>query len=155
MDRPCIVCQENCPVSPKAIQTREVYNPVDTDSQLFVAKGDSVYIEFRDTVSAMNSFATGDYYAVVPPPADHRPRRIVSTWERGLRVADEDPFESPLLPGMRIDIQIRLQQPYVDPKQCIGCGVCEHECPVPGKRAVRVTADNESRTPEHAMLLTL
>jgi len=101
----------------------------------------------------MNQLATGDYYTVVLPSADHRPRRIVSNWERGLRIADGLPFESPPVPGSRVEIQIRLQQPYVDPKHCIGCGVCEHECPVPGKRAIRVTADNESRAPEHALLL--
>jgi len=48
---------------------------------------------------------------------------------------------------------VRLQQPYVNPLLCIGCGVCEHECPVPGKRAIRVTADNETRAREHALLL--
>jgi formate hydrogenlyase subunit 6/NADH:ubiquinone oxidoreductase subunit I len=153
MDRPCIVCQENCPVSPKAIRTREVFNTIDTVSKLIVAKANALYIEFQGTGPDMNQFATGDYYAVVLPSEDHRPRRIVSNWERGLRIADGLPFESPPQPGSRIEIQIRLQQPYVDPKHCIGCGVCEHECPVPGKRAIRVTADNESRTPEHALLL--
>jgi len=120
---------------------------------LIAAKIDLLYIEFQDTVPGMKPFATGDYYAVVPASADHRPRRIINTWERGLRIADGDPFESPPPPGTRVEIQIRLQQPHVEPKQCIGCGVCEHECPVPGKRAIRVTADNESRTLEHALLL--
>jgi polyferredoxin/ferredoxin len=155
MDRPCIVCQENCPVSPKAIQTREVFNTINTGSKLTVSKADTLYIEFQGTGPGMNQLATGDYFAVVQPSADPRPRRIVSNWERGLRVAEGAPFESPPKPGSRIDIQIRLQQPHVDPKQCIGCGVCEHECPVPGKRAIRVTADNESRNPEHALLLKL
>jgi NAD-dependent dihydropyrimidine dehydrogenase PreA subunit len=41
----------------------------------------------------------------------------------------------------------------VDPKQCIGCGVCEHECPVLGLRAIRVTAENESRSHHHRMVL--
>jgi len=153
MERPCIVCQENCPVSPKAIRTREVFNTMDTGSNLVVAKADTLYIEFQNTVPDMNQFATGDYYTVVISSPDHRQRRIVSSWERGLRIADGLPFESPPMPGSRVEIQIRLQQPYVDPKHCIGCGVCEHECPVPGKRAIRVTADNESRTPEHALLL--
>ena len=153
MDRPCIVCQENCPVSPKAVRTREVFNKIDTGSKLMVAKADALYIEFQGTGPSMDQLATGDYYAVVLPSADHRPRRIVSNWERGLRIADGLPFESPPVPGSRVEIQIRLQQPYVDPKHCIGCGVCEHECPVPGKRAIRVTADNESRAPEHALLL--
>ncbi|MFZ0481765.1 MAG: 4Fe-4S binding protein [Desulfobacterales bacterium] len=153
MDRPCIVCQENCPVSPKAIRTREVFNTIDTGSKLMVATADDVYIEFQDTVPGMNQFATGDYFTVVLPSADHRPRRIVDNWERGLRIADGLPFETPPVPGSLVEIQIRLQQPSVDPKHCIGCGVCEHECPVPGKRAIRVTADNESRAPEHALLL--
>jgi ferredoxin len=52
-----------------------------------------------------------------------------------------------------ISIQVRLQQPYVDPKLCIGCGICEHECPVSGRRAIRVTAENESRSPDRSMLL--
>jgi polyferredoxin len=153
MDRPCIVCQENCPVSPKAIRTREVFNTIDTGFKLTVAKADALYIEFQGTGPGMNQLATGDYYAVVPASADHRPRRIVSNWERGLRIADGLPFESPPNPGSSVDIQIRLQQPHVDPGRCIGCGVCEHECPVPGKRAIRVTADNESRNSEHALLL--
>jgi ferredoxin len=153
MDRPCIVCQENCPVSPKAIRTREVFNTIDTGSKLTVAKADAFYIEFQCTGPGVNRLATGDYFVVIEPSADHRPRRIVSNWERGLRVADGVPFESLPKPGSRVDIRVRLQQPHVDPKQCIGCGVCEHECPVPGKRAIRVTADNESRSPEHALLL--
>jgi polyferredoxin len=153
MDRPCIVCQENCPVSPKAIRTREVFNTIDTGSNLIVAKADALYIEFQGIGPDMNQLATGDYYTMVLPSADHQPRRIVSNWERGLRIADGLPFESPPVTGSRVEIQIRLQQPYVDPKHCIGCGVCEHECPVPGKRAIRVTADNESRVPEHALLL--
>ena len=153
MDRPCIVCQENCPVSPKAVRTREVFNTIDAGSKLIVAKADTLYVEFQDTGPVMNEFTTGDYFTVVLPSPDHRPRRIVSNWERGLRIADGLPFESPPMSGSRVEIQIRLQQPYVDPKHCIGCGVCEHECPVPGKRAIRVTADNESRTPEHALLL--
>ena len=153
MDRPCIVCQENCPGSPKAVRTREVFNTIDTGSKLMVAKADTLYIEFQGIGPSVNQLATGDYYTVVLPSTDQRPRRIVSNWERGLRIADGLPFESPPVPGSRVEIEIRLQQPYVDPKHCIGCGVCEHECPVPGKRAIRVTADNESRAPEHALLL--
>ena len=53
----------------------------------------------------------------------------------------------------KLEVLIRLQQPYVKPQHCIGCGVCEHECPVRGKRAIRVTAENEIRQPEHAMSL--
>ena len=79
--RPCIVCEETCPVSPKAITVDEI------DQQR--ADGTSV----------------------------------------------------------------RLQRPVVDPSRCIGCGVCEHECPLSGMRGIRVVADNESRQSEHSVLL--
>jgi len=48
-------------------------------------------------------------------------------------------------PGAVVQIEIRLKQPYVDLRYCIGCGICEHECPVEGRRAIRVWAENESR----------
>jgi ferredoxin len=48
---------------------------------------------------------------------------------------------------------VRLQRPVVDPARCIGCGVCEHECPVSGRRAIRITADNETRSASHSVLL--
>ena len=153
MDRPCIVCQENCPVSPKAITTRTVFNTINTGSKLMVARADAFYIELQTRGLKPDQLATGDYYCTVAPSADNRPRRIISNWERGLRVAGETAFEPPPAPGNRVEILVRLQQPYVDPQRCIGCGVCEHECPVSGKRAIRVTADNETRAREHALLL--
>ena len=155
MDRPCIVCQENCPVSPKAIKTREVFNTVDTGPGPVVARSEARYVEFQTAVAEMDRFASGDYYCMIPDSAEPRPRRIVGSWERGVQLADGFPYESLPPPGSRVAIQIRLQQPYIDPAHCIGCGVCEHECPVPGKRAVRVTADNESRASDHALLLKL
>ena len=81
MERPCIVCEETCPVSPKAITVEEVEQRTDTGAT------------------------------------------------------------------------VRLQRPIVDPARCIGCGVCEHECPLSGLRGIRVVADNETRQAEHAVLL--
>jgi polyferredoxin len=79
-DTPCIVCQETCPVSPKAIVLRDV-----------VAR---------------------------------RPDGA----------------------------EILLRQPLVDPSRCNGCGVCEHDCPVSGLRAIRVTAENETRSRDRSLL---
>jgi polyferredoxin len=153
MERPCIVCQENCPVSPKAIATREVFDTIDPGSQLLVARADNFYIELQTAGLEPGKYTTGDYYCTMLPSPDGRLRRIVSNWERGLKVDSEFPFDPPPPSGSRLEIQIRLQRPYVDPARCIGCGVCEHECPVPGKRAIRVTADGESRDRSHALLL--
>jgi polyferredoxin len=153
MDRPCIVCQENCPVSPKAISTREVFNTINTRSKLTVAKADAFYVEFQNPGLEPAKYTTGDYYCTISPSLDGRRRRIVSNWERGLKVDSEFPFEPPPSSGSQIQIQIRLQRPYVDPQRCIGCGICQHECPVPGKRAIRVTADGESRDRNHSLLL--
>ncbi len=81
MDTPCVVCEEVCPTSPKAIYTRR-----------------------EQTVN----------------------RRGEPVW---------------------------LQRPYVDPDRCIGCGICQHECPVKDRAAIRVTAIGETRSPGSGLLL--
>ena len=81
MDTPCVVCEEVCPTTPKAIYTRE----------------------------------------------------MVTTNRYGERVV--------------------LEQPYVDPRLCIGCGICEHECPVNDERAIYVTAVGETRSRDRTLML--
>jgi NAD-dependent dihydropyrimidine dehydrogenase PreA subunit len=93
-------------------------------------------------------FATGDYFALFP---DEVRLRIVANGPGWL--ATERPAAPGTPAGGALVVQIRLQQPVVDPRRCIGCGVCEHECPVLGRRAIRVTAENESREPHHRMML--
>lgn len=81
METPCVVCEEVCPVSPKAIYSREVT------------------LTKRDGSS------------------------------------------------------ITLRRPYVDPALCIGCGICEHECPVADEAAIRVSAIGETRSKERRLLM--
>jgi ferredoxin len=153
MDRPCIVCQENCPVSPKAIFTRELFNTVRIQRPLVVKYADTTRIEFQSNTLPANQYATGDYFCVVPGSPDRRGRQIIANTSNNLTIDSKFPFEQPPHARDAVSIQIRLQQPYVDPKRCIGCGVCEHECPVRGRRAIRVTAENESRARRHALIL--
>jgi ferredoxin len=54
---------------------------------------------------------------------------------------------------VQVDLVIRLERPVVDPTRCIGCGMCEHECPVSGQRAIRVFSENESRAQSGRLLI--
>jgi ferredoxin len=83
MDTSCVVCEEVCPVSPKAIFTRI-----------------------------------------------HK---------------DTDRYGNP----------IELKRPYIDADKCIGCGICEHECPVKDDPAVYVTFIGETRSKDRSLLLSL
>jgi ferredoxin len=49
--------------------------------------------------------------------------------------------------------RLRLKQPYVNLRQCVGCGICENKCPVKGTPAIRVIASGESRSPKNQILL--
>jgi polyferredoxin/ferredoxin len=165
MDKPCIVCQENCPVSPKAIFVREFFSTI-RDGTLEVKKAGTLTIEFKNAVLSPGQLATGDYHVRYLMDGESGPkmrvRREESGGERRLIVGNtasqvtirpDQPFEQPPEPGTVIAIQVRLQRPEVDVKRCIGCGICEHECPVSGRRAIRVTAENESRSKGHSLLL--
>ncbi len=81
MEIPCVVCEEVCPTSPKAIQTKDV--------------------EVKDVYGHI----------------------------------------------------VVLHKPFMVPDLCIGCGICETECPIKDDRAVYVTAVGESRGPHRRMLL--
>jgi len=46
-----------------------------------------------------------------------------------------------------------VKQPYLDPSHCVGCGACEHACPVQDRPAVYVTSVGESRSRSNQILL--
>jgi ferredoxin len=150
MDKPCIVCQENCPVSPKAIFTREVFQAIRSEKALSVQTADRNRIVLAPEGLEPQRFGGGDHFALL---ADGRRYRIAGNTGEAIEIEVGPAAPNGLAPGSPVVIQVRLQQPYVDPQKCIGCGVCEHECPVLGLRAIRVTAENESRSPGRRMIL--
>jgi len=148
MDKPCIVCEENCPVSPKAIYTQECFNTV-RDGILTVKKVADNIIEVEQTI-VQGNFASGDFYCAIE--GEER-RKITANTENSLEISPDGQFVKMPAIGDKIKVQVRLQQPFVDIEKCIGCGVCEHECPVSGKKAIRVSAEGETRSTDRKLLL--
>ncbi len=150
MDMPCIVCQENCPVSPKAIYVREEFQVI-RDGERLVKSASETSVQVAGAPLSAGRLATGDYFLRVEnQPAGER-RRIAGNTADTLNVAAASAWPEPPAEKDRVMIEVRLQKPMVDPDKCIGCGVCQHECPVSGLRAIRVTAENESRNKRHSL----
>ena len=147
MDKPCIVCQENCPVSPKAIYTQDVYTTI-RDGVMAVEEVSGSTIEVAGKQMTAGSFATGDYYLA----AGGLRRKIGRNGSKTIETSEA--FSQEPAKGSTVALQIRLQRPFVDIEKCIGCGICEHECPVTGKRAIRVSAEGETRNRKRRLLLT-
>jgi ferredoxin len=138
-------------VSPKAIFTREHFSTV-RNGILVVERADRFIVVVKGVSLETSRLATGDYYCTLLEGKGEAPRRIVDHTGDTVAIAPSVPWERPPAAGSRIAIQVRLQRPYVDPILCIGCGICEHECPVSGRRAIRVTAENESRSRRHSLM---
>ena len=157
MNKPCIVCEENCPVSPKAIYAVETFNAV-RNGRLTVKKAVAGTIETAENNLPVDKYGTGDYYCVIENLSGPIRR---TEGGQGLKIRTntentlvcEGKFETIPAEGTKIIIQVRLQRPMVDIERCIGCGVCEHECPVSGQRAIRVSAEGESRSYDRKLLL--
>ena len=49
--------------------------------------------------------------------------------------------------------EIIVQVPFVDPKLCWGCGICENKCPVKDKPAIYVSNIGETRSETNQLLL--
>jgi len=149
MDKPCIVCEENCPVSPKAIYTQECFNTI-RDGVLTVKKATDNMIETVEDNLSLDKFATGDYYCITK---GGERMKIVANTENSIEISLNEQFEKTPAASGKIEVQVRLQRPYVDIEKCIGCGICEHECPVSGKKAIRVSAEGETRNADRKLLL--
>jgi polyferredoxin len=149
MNKPCIVCEENCPTTPKAIWVDEAYRAV-RDGAFAVASAEGDLLRLAAAKLAPGRWATGDYFARAEN--DPAPRRILANTADALTLAPAPAGKKPAPPPARVELVVRLQRPVVEPERCIGCGICEHECPVSGLRAIRVTAEGETRSAARSLL---
>ncbi|MBN2455351.1 MAG: 4Fe-4S binding protein [Sedimentisphaerales bacterium] len=150
MNKPCIVCEENCPVSPKAIYVQKCFETV-RDGIVTVKKIQNASIQILEGKLIPEELATGDYY--IADENDQRVKINTNTKDT-IYVSSTKEFQQSLRTGSEVKIQVRLQRPYIDIEKCIGCGVCEHECPVSGKKAIRVSAEGETRSRDRKLLLS-
>jgi ferredoxin len=150
MDMPCIVCQENCPVSPKAIYIREEFQVIENGTRT-IRSASTTNLQLDGPPLRAGRLGTGDYFIrLESEPAAER-KLIVENSANAVSVAANSAWPEAPEGNPRALIEVRLQKPMVAPERCIGCGVCQHECPVSGLRAIRVTAENESRNPQHSL----
>jgi polyferredoxin len=149
MGKPCIVCEENCPVSPKAIYVNEHFDTV-KDGVLTIKKATDTMIETVEAAMVSGKFATGDYYCAIQ---GYERKKITANTENSIEISGSEKFVEIPAGGSKIEIQVRLQRPFVDIEKCIGCGICEHECPVSGIKAIRVSPEGETRSVDRKLLV--
>lgn len=141
---PCLVCEENCPVSPKAIYTRTVFSQAHFEP-LKINDLKNNEISLTGGHLPNGKFATGDYYCQFSANGSSIREKIISNTADTIKIAPENSLTSISTKGADIQIHIKLQQPYVNRALCIGCGICQHECPLPGKGAIIVSSSGQSR----------
>jgi ferredoxin len=152
MDRPCLVCHELCPVSPKAIFIRTTFETI-RDGEALPAKIQGSGVNLDAAIPTAVNLASGDYYLRGTGQPEAALRRITGLAGVGLTLERPLAADGLAAAGARVDIVVRLSRPFVDAARCIGCGMCEHECPVSGQRAIRVYSENESRSRSGRLLI--
>ncbi|HVP10135.1 MAG TPA: 4Fe-4S dicluster domain-containing protein [Phycisphaerae bacterium] len=156
---PCVVCEEVCPTSPKAIYTERQMRTIRDGKKTVTASTDST-VTLGDPPLAGQTLAQpttfppdrfrGDettlcYVLIRHPDGMTETQRILGNDARTLRI--EGRFARAPETGSTATIKLEYKVPSVDTRLCIGCGLCERECPVVGdRRAVYVTAEGESRS---------
>lgn len=156
---PCLVCEEVCPTSPKAIHSEREMKAVRdgkkmglaaTDNTVTVGDwpkpGQAIADPVRFDTNQWQGDETMSYHVVI-----RHPDGMVESHRIAANDADtlliEGQFARRPQVGAAVVLNLALKVPKVDTGLCIGCGLCERECPVVGdRRAIYVTAEGESRS---------
>jgi ferredoxin len=156
---PCVVCEEVCPTSPKAIHTERQMRTVRDGKKMALSSLENTVTVSewpglgvavgRPVLFGINQWrgdeTTAYYISVRHTDGITETRRITGNDTDTLMI--EGRFVRQPAPGAMVILQMELKVPKVDTNLCIGCGICERECPVVGdRRAVYVTADGETRS---------
>ncbi len=166
---PCVVCEEVCPTSPKAIHSEYRQMPVRDGKKLVRAAGPTslTLTEYSSLGMAGESclFRPGEYKGdqttsyhvrVIHKDGTSETHRILGNDADTLLIGEADAageliggtaFARVPEPGSIVEINLEFKVPKIDTALCIGCGMCEVECPVVGdRRAVYVTPEGETRS---------
>ncbi len=156
---PCLVCEENCPVSPKAIYTERTLQVLrDGKKQVASATDDSVTLLEWPKGESDSAGPCALEPGALAPKTDQsyhlRLRQPDGTFETHpikTNTADTVTIDGKLTtkpaPGSIAILLTELGLPKVDLTHCTGCGICEHKCVVAGdKRAIYVMAVGETRS---------
>ncbi len=168
---PCVVCEEVCPTSPKAIHSEYKQLLVrDGKKQVLLSSPTTVTLAdypapgraFGEACSFRpNEFrgdATTSYHVeIIHRDGRSETHRILGNDGDTLMIGELDPASGEVVNGTQFAaiparaaiaaINLEFKVPKIDTQLCIGCGLCEMECPVVGdRRAVYVTAEGETRS---------
>jgi ferredoxin len=169
-----VVCEEVCPTSPKAIHSeykklliregkKQIHSATPVAATLIDPPGPGESFGERSTFKP-GQFAgdqtTSYYVQIIHKDGVMEMHRILDNGPDTLLIGRRDPQTGDLMEGARFArqpergaiaaIHIEFRVPKVDTALCIGCGLCEKECPVAGdRRAVYVTAEGETRSEDY------
>jgi formate hydrogenlyase subunit 6/NADH:ubiquinone oxidoreductase subunit I len=156
---PCVVCEEVCPTSPKAIHGEREFRMVRNGRKRVASSTGSTLTLHESPTAGQGAGApvalqpnqwrgdeTARYHVELQHSSGVVERHRIATNDAD-SITIEGTFAEEPAPGDAAVVCVELQLPHVDTTLCIGCGICERECPVVGdRRAIYVTAEGETRS---------
>ncbi|HSW44979.1 MAG TPA: 4Fe-4S binding protein [Phycisphaerae bacterium] len=168
---PCMVCEEVCPTSPKAIHS-EYRQMLIREGKKQILSASATTVTLADYPPPGRAFGeacvfnpgefrgdrTVSYHVqIIHRDGTSETHRILNNDGDTLMIGEVDATTGQVVVGSPFDrlpargdvaaIHVEMKVPKIDTALCIGCGLCERECPVVGdRRAVYVTAEGETRS---------